>query len=350
MSYLRNIYALEDESPAWRGVLEAFPNRVPRFATKAEAEEFTRQHCLIGSNPEYPDLMHSVTTLIDWSQLDKFLFPKIHEYNSRWPSKPHTAIDMSNNRFFRRKGSEEANDADGNSDGSNHSMQNAENLRFHMYDYILSRLNLPIHRFLSDDSRWNTLRYTFNHMKCGIYVKIRNNQVVLFVPFVNKDYQNDWSDVLKIDSSDGSVRAYTREKAEYIREDSQKAKDRREKGRRYRFDEEKLIDKTQWWANGNIICNMYDDGSGKIQFWGDHFLLPLKDMFCELCRCRDVPDCEFFLNKRDYPQLKFNENPSFGKGAQAVEPYGFIYDKDDRDPTQDVPLRRELYRSYAPIL
>ena len=32
-----------------------------------------------------------------------------------------------------------------------------------------------------------------------------------------------------------------------------------------------------------------------------------------------------------------------------MEPYGFIYDKDDRDPKQDVPLARYAYASYAPI-
>lgn len=348
-SILRNIYALEDEDPTWREVLMAFDNRVPRFRTKKEAEEFTRKHCEIGSNPDDPDLMHSVTTLIDWGQLERYMFPKIREYDTKWDRKDFTMIDMTNNRFYRQT-NEKSEDKRATDNGKVGSMDDAEVLRFRLYDYMESRLNLPIHRFLSADSRWNTLRYTFNHMKCGIYVMIRNNAVVMFVPFVNKDYQNDWADVLKVDSSDGSVLAYTREKAEYIREESQKSRDRQAKGRRYRFDEENLIDKNQWWANGNIICNMYDDGSGKIQYWGDHFLLALKDMFSELCRSREVPDCEFFLNKRDYPQLKFNDDASFPGGPQAVEPYGFIYDKNDREPTEDIVLKRELYRSYAPIL
>jgi hypothetical protein len=33
-----------------------------------------------------------------------------------------------------------------------------------------------------------------------------------------------------------------------------------------------------------------------------------------------------------------------------VEPYGFIFDRDDRDPEADVPLVRHKYASYAPIL
>lgn len=39
-------------------------------------------------------------------------------------------------------------------------------------------------------------------------------------------------------------------------------------------------------------------------------------------------------------------NPEDG---QAVEPYGFIYGRDDRDPRQDVPLGRCRFASYAPI-
>lgn len=61
------------------------------------------------------------------------------------------------------------------------------------------------------------------------------------------------------------------------------------------------------------------------QYWGDHFVCPLRDILEEACAHRDVADCEFFINKRDYPQLKFNPN-----SLEPVEPYGFIYNKDDR--------------------
>lgn len=61
------------------------------------------------------------------------------------------------------------------------------------------------------------------------------------------------------------------------------------------------------------------------QYWGDHFVSPLRDLLEQACKERDVADCEFFINKRDYPQLKFNPDT-----LKPVEPYGFIYDKDDR--------------------
>jgi hypothetical protein len=41
-----------------------------------------------------------------------------------------------------------------------------------------------------------------------------------------------------------------------------------------------------------------------MQVWGDFFLCQLKEMLSALCAERRVADCEFFLNKRDYPHLK----------------------------------------------
>mmetsp|Transcript_32418 Transcript_32418/g.30923 ORF Transcript_32418/g.30923 Transcript_32418/m.30923 type:complete len:527 (+) Transcript_32418:216-1796(+) len=73
-------------------------------------------------------------------------------------------------------------------------------------------------------------------------------------------------------------------------------------------------------------------------------------MLAETCATREVPDCEFFVNKRDYPQLKFHMNENQSNTGFPVEPYGFIYDKDDTDPTEDIPLTRHAYKSYAPIL
>ena len=60
-------------------------------------------------------------------------------------------------------------------------------------------------------------------------------------------------------------------------------------------------------------------------------------MLVSACKERDIPDMEFFLNKRDHPQLKRN----------LTEPYDFIFlnDKKDRPP----PLKRAKFKTYAPI-
>lgn len=73
--------------------------------------------------------------------------------------------------------------------------------------------------------------------------------------------------------------------------------------------EEYIPDVSRWWANGNIICNV-DSPS----FWGDSYLTQLKDMLVQTCATRVVPDCEFFINKRDFPHLKVRA----GGGSKAT--------------------------------
>jgi hypothetical protein len=151
---------------------------------------------------------------------------------------------------------------------------------------------------------------------------IRNNKVVIFSPFVNKHYRNSWGMNDKgqsyplIDSRDGTALAYYNEKSNYCRE------------------EQYVDDLSQWWANGNIICNIIEKNGdmSKAQYWGDQFLLQMKDMIVETCSNREVPDCSFFLNKRDYPQLKFHKDTTTldNNGIELVdgrpvEPYGFIF-------------------------
>ena len=309
---LRNIFAYEDEDRDWQEVLSAFPTGVPCFDTKDEAIQFTKKHCQIGSNPDFPNLQHSITTLVNWNQIEKYLLPKIHQYDHVDQSNkvPISAVEdtLTDNRYWHcERKDDEA-----------------------LHDYITDRLDLKVHKSLSYVSRYNTLHYLFYYMKCGIYVMIRDNALKIFAPFVNQEYENTWGEHPYLNCSDNTVESYTVEKAESLK-----------------YQPENLLPKDKWWANGNIICNTYISGKGAVsdQVWGDHFLLQLKDMFSTLCASRKVPDCEFFINKRDYPQMKIN-----AKGEELVEPYGFIFDCDDRDPEKDLPLQRHAYRSYLPVL
>lgn len=307
----RGIFRNEEDPEYWRAATKRFPNGVPRFGSKEEATAFMLEYCQHGSNPEELQLRQSVSTLTDWKQISSMLIPKYKEYFSRWPIVPIPSNEqLTRNRFMSAS-------ADKKKGGA-------------VYDYLLSRLHLPIHNTLNTYSTLNTLNYLFTHMRCGIFVMIRNNELAIFCPFVNKNYRNNWSDKLKLDCKDGEMETYFIEKEQ--------------KGNRR---ENYLPDKAQWWANGNIICNEVCKAGEEAtnQWWGDQFLLQLKDMLAETCRSRIVPDCDLFLNKRDYPQLKFNKQQGV-----PVEPYGFIFDKDDTDPAQDVLLSDQCYARYAPIL
>ena len=298
--------------------MQYFPNQVPRFTEKSEAIEFMKRYCRIGSNPEEPHLRHSISTLTDWDQIEKYLLPKIHEYNTKWPPKlplddaqykrnkymPSSASapspssssstsisaeeyetekaaavkkflkelgwrqyftdDGENTPYYFEKStkttqykkpkalrtflsdyevshpapSDTKNSKDGGSgtvkqelikhqdtDKTSKGQEQEEELEAKglsttsegVYAYMKSRFDLPIHRTMTRHSTLNTLSYLYHHMRCGIFVMIRNNQVAIFCPFVNKDYRNNWEDVevdgekskgLELDSKDGSVSAY----------------------------------------------------------------------------------------------------------------------------------------------
>lgn len=312
----RGIFSFDDEeSPEWKEVLQRHQG-IPKFRTKEECDDFLRSYCTRGSNPRYPYLQHIFSFLVDQDQIDKILLPKIKHYDTQYPFQPPKPLPSSN-RFYANAVTEGIDD----------------------------RLNLTFHQRLSRESTKNMLKYLFYHMRCGVYVMIRDRKLVLFVPFANKDYENNWGHRIIFDSPDKTMEAYYEEKRQFYRS-------------------ENIIPNTNhWWANGNIICNEHSKPhaiESETQYWGDQFLPQLRDMYVQLmllglfvtlnvnvkyrleesCRHREIPDCEFFINKRDYPHLKSN----------LTEPYGFLFDRDDNDPSQDIPLSGHQYATYAPIM
>jgi hypothetical protein len=308
----RGIFGKHGDSLNWLDATAKFPNGVPRFDSKAECiawvQDYLSHHG--GSNPAHPHLMHIFTMLVSWEQIEETLLPEMHKARA----------EPSFAKKLPRSYGEQPDDSSGNI------YERTEGAP--VVDEINQRLDVPFHRCTTPTSVMNTLQYLYFHMKCGIYVMIRNGKLRIFAPFTNPDYRNTWADNLSIEG-DGTLDTYYTSKAPHYRE------------------EQIEPDRSKWWANGNIICNELtkSEDKDKPQHWGDHFLAPLRDMLGEACRERKMPDCEFFLNKRDYPQLKVN----VPRGV-PVEPYGFIYNKDDRDPEQDVDLiEARRYTSFAPI-
>ena len=72
--------------------------------------------------------------------------------------------------------------------------------------YIINKkLNLNIYDTRNilnadlNDYDTNTLLYLFNHISAGIYVKIVNNKIELFMPFENINFKNNWYKNIKFD-------------------------------------------------------------------------------------------------------------------------------------------------------
>ena len=165
------------------------------------------------------------------------------------------------------------------------------------------------------DAVINTFRYIFHKFKKGIFVKIMNNKLRVFLPFSKVNYYNEWSDRINIDGS-----KYKSIK-EFIRILTQKEG--------YTFNDRSVnsnID--EWYGNNCLVRYEYplsecDTNVGSI-----------KNMLDELCSKRELPDIEFFINKRDFPLLT----------KDATEPYNNIWD------TTEQPLVSHLYSKYIPIM
>ncbi|RHZ25058.1 hypothetical protein DYB26_002183 [Aphanomyces astaci] len=178
----RGIFAWEDEpDPTWKAAVESHGGGVPKFATKGECEEFVQKHCAPGSNPDFRNLQHIFTMLVTWTQIAKILIPAMEKVDKDYPFKAPADLGVRNDNRFHDTDVEKG---------------------------IKWRMDLPFHRETNRESTMHTLKYLFFHMRCGILVMIRNGRVVLFAPFANKDYENNWSEYLKFDSDDGTFEAY----------------------------------------------------------------------------------------------------------------------------------------------
>lgn len=180
---LRGIFGPKGDSPDWLDEVSRFPNSVPRFESKQQALDFMKHYNKYhgGSNPDFPHLQHIFTMLVGWKQIEKFLLPAIEKARkepSDAPKVPRSygdAPDETCGNVYEKEETKEVMDA------------------------IAQRLDVPFHRCTTVISTLNTLRYLFFHMKCGIFVMIRNGQLRIFAPFVNDNYRNSWSDHLKLE-------------------------------------------------------------------------------------------------------------------------------------------------------
>lgn len=111
-----------------------------------------------GSNPEQPHLMHIFTMLTSWEQIERILLPGIAKARAE-PS------------FAKKVSRDYSIDEPADNDAKN--VYERKESRDVIKD-INYRLNLPIHRCTTPSSTYNTLKYLFYHMKCGIFVMIRD--------------------------------------------------------------------------------------------------------------------------------------------------------------------------------
>lgn len=158
----------------------------------------------------------------------------------------------------------------------------------------------------------NTFRYMFNKFKKGIFVKIKNNDLKVFLPFSNANFVNEWGDRIKIDPKFGNMYNF----AKYINQMSKKS---------FKVSVNKFP--INWYANNCLVRYEYPINEG------DTNVPIMSDMLKTLCASRKVPDIEFFINRRDFPVIRKN----------GTEAYEHLFGDDH-------PLVSHEYEKYAPIL
>lgn len=161
----------------------------------------------------------------------------------------------------------------------------------------------------------NTFRYIFHKFKKGIFVKIVDNKLRVFLPFSKANFVNEWGDRIQVDKDKyGNTKDFIR----YI-----------SKMENRRFNPNRVNDRTdEWYGNNCLVRYEYPISEGESNVGN------VKNMLEELCEKRKVPDMEFFINRRDFPLLT----------RDGTEPYNNIWG------TTKLPLVSHAYDKYVPIL
>ncbi len=165
----------------------------------------------------------------------------------------------------------------------------------------------------------DTFNYIFHKFKKGIYVKINNGQLESFAPFSKAFYVNEWGNLMKVDPKYGSLENFFKahhDLANYLNKT------------KYKFNINRInLDPNFWFANNCIL--RYENPINE----GENNYAQLKSMFLTLCATKQIPDMEFFINRRDFPILT----------RDGTEPYNNIYG-------DNVPLKSYKFNKYIPIL
>ena len=148
----------------------------------------------------------------------------------------------------------------------------------------------------------DTFDYLFTSFKKGLFVFIKDNRVADFVPFSNAAYRNTWAGsyvrvARKFRSAESLFRAAA--DAEALAG-----------GKKFPWRKGCVSEMMEtWFANGHLIRSEWPPHEM------DSGVHNMKYLFESLCAERRIPDCAFFVNRRDFPLLR----------VDGTEPYEAIY-------------------------
>ena len=131
------------------------------------------------------------------------------------------------------------------------------------------------------------VNYMFQHLKTGIFVRIKNNKVVNFNLMYNTQYTNTFHTQLHVETEPGSKK--------YVPiSENPDALDKFLKST-----QTKQYKKPEFWYTNNCLLRIEKNDMNPT----DNYLSDMYDMFVNTCNQRIVNDCVFILNRKDFPHL-----------------------------------------------
>lgn len=192
---------------------------------------------------------------------------------------------------------------------------------FFNFDIIENKIKDKL--YISQNSIINSLMYMFEYLKKGIMVGIKDNKIVIFLPFSKHDYKNDYFEELYFDENDKKILR------EYKKNKNNNLKKKLANTVKYYFNKYKVPNKDTIWDRekwfGNNCFFRHDTWEG------DKLTIDYLDMLMYLCEHRTINDCVFMLNVRDFPMLR----------KDRKHPYTVIIDK---------KIPEKYMQDFCPIL
>ena len=193
---------------------------------------------------------------------------------------------------------------------------------------LTEMLSNSLYQNIDHDSFSYTLKYMFENMKYGIFVKIKNGILTMFSPFFNSTYKNKLTinDIKFIDLTvdpekyPGGIIQYYKEKNKY---------------KNVQKDLKNIKNPNNWWLDNCILHLFGEDTNLSTTYFGE-----LKHMLETLCTERgdQLSDVEFFINKQKFPYLSKPNQEGI-----LMEPYFHA-------SGENVPLKNNAFNKYMPIL
>ena len=174
----------------------------------------------------------------------------------------------------------------------------------------------------TDARAWNTAAYLFHHMRCGIACRVQGSRLAAFLPFYNPGYRNNWPEPI---FNEGSLDAFLAAHAQATRDAPEKV----------------MRDTREWWANGSLVCNVRMP-------WGSSMLPELRA--AAEAAAASMPDCVFFMNKRDHPVLRRDGREAYSAPFRGAPPSIFQPTNAWMQHARDVdPATATVADVFAPI-